>query len=71
MRRRDLMSFVGATAVLAARRARAATRRLRPQRRAQNSLGSFKQILFRSCRNRRRLRRVEGRYPILANQGTT
>ena len=35
------------------------------------SLGSFKQILFSSCRNRRHLRRVEGRYPILANQGTT
>ena len=31
----------------------------------------FKQILLSSCRNRRRLRRVEGRYPILANQGIT
>jgi hypothetical protein len=71
MRRRDLMSFVGTAAGLAARRTRAATRRLRPQRGAQNSLRGFKQILFSSCRNRRRLRGVEGWYPILANKGIT
>ena len=63
------MNFVGATALWPARRARAATQGLRPQRRAQNSLGSFEHFLFGSRRNRRCLCRVEDRYPILANQG--
>jgi len=71
MRRRDFMSFVWCDSGLAGRRARAATRGLRPQRRAHNGLGSFELFLCGSRRNLWRLRRVEDRHPILANRGTT
>jgi len=71
MRWRDLMSSVGATAVrpLAAR-AQQLDDYVHNEGHKIVSV-SFKQILFSSCRNRQRLRRVEGRYPILANQGIT
>src|ERR1700676_1957460 len=68
MRRRDFMSFVGATAVWPVA-AHAQQLEDCVHNEGHNGLGSFEQFLFGSRRNLWRLRRVEDRHPILANRG--